>query len=354
MTRIKVAILKGRKELQGSSGVDYFALNLFNSLQKSKDIDVTLIYGNYLLPGIFKFLPFRNLNEFDVIHNCIPGLGVLIGHTKPIITTFYDDLMFRPDLLDIHYSLLDKVRARLLKKLWTWGMTIDIQKSDFIVAISEYSKRTLLTRFSIDPRRIVVVPPGVDTDVYKPIPVIQKERTTRKLRLFYCGRISFRKGVDLLLDAVKILVEKANFSSVELFLAGSVDRKFDYAKMIDQRDLNNKVHYLGNISKRDLAIQYNLADVFTFPSRIEGYGIPPLEALACGTKVVSTNVPSIVPFKDIIVVDTKPDILAKGILKAQKLPFTPSRSRQLIIKQYSTEYVTKEYIRIYRRIVGLS
>ena len=114
MDKIKVAILKGRRELSGSSGVDFFILKLYEELKKTPHLDINLIYGNYVFPGIFKFLHFNNLDRYDIIHNPVPGLGMFVRTRKPILTTVYDDAMFNPRMLIENlnlstYQKMDKI-----------------------------------------------------------------------------------------------------------------------------------------------------------------------------------------------------------------------------------------------------
>jgi glycosyltransferase involved in cell wall biosynthesis len=351
MQRIKVAILKGRKELEGSSGVDYFTLNLFHELKKNPLIDPELIYGNYILPGMFKFLHFNNLNKFDIIHNCVPGLGIFIRTNKPIITTFYDDIMFNYQNLLQNRSIFNINKTKIIKRLWGLGLATDIKRSQKVVAISEYAKSALVKRFRFKRDNIPVIPPGIRTDIYKPL---NKQSIKQKnLRLFYCGRICRRKGIDLLLDALVILKSKYNLNTVKLYVAGSTDKSFNITYEINKRNLVKNVVILGNISTDDVLNNYQSSDVYVFPSKLEGYGLTPIEALACGARVVSTNVPSVADFPEIIKVKPTEVSIAQGIKKAisQKLDYKNAYSK--IKEKYSMDYAANEYINIYREIMSI-
>lgn len=343
---MKIALIKGRLELQGSSGVDYFTLNLYKSLKKYKNVKPTLIYGNYILPGMFKFLHFNNLSSYDIIHNCVPSLGMFVRTNKPIITTFYDDIMFMPKLYTYKLPWPNKILSLIVKTLWGIGLIFDLKRSNVIIAISEEGKKSLQNRFNINPEKIIIIPPGIDTDTYKPIRKIKMRRDQSMLRLFYCGRLSYRKGTDLLLEALSILKNQYKFK-IKLFLAGTIDGNFSYFEEVQKRKLDNDVVYLGLISNKEIQLQYNLADIFVFPSRIEGYGIPPIEALACGTKVVSSNVPSVKFFPDVVKVNNNSSSIALGIIKAHSKSFDFQKIRKLIIDNFSLKQTSKLYIDAY-------
>ena len=247
--------------------------------------------------------------------------------------------------------LLEKVKLLIIKKLWSLALIVDIKKSKKIVAISQESKKVIVNRFKISPEEITVIPPGVKTDIYKPIPSIRKRKNKNIFRLFYCGRLCLRKGTDLLLDSLVLLKEKYKIQNSKLYIAGTVDKNFNLKREVKKRHLERNVFFLGNLSDQELSLHYNLSDVFVFPSRIEGYGIPPLEALACGIKVVSTNIPSIKPFQEIIIVKTTAKSIAEGILRAIDKSIDFKLARRKIEKDYSVGVVSKKYIELYKGLI---
>lgn len=352
MDKIKVAILKGRRELSGSSGVDFFILKLYEELKKNINLNVDLIYGNYVLPGMFKLLHFNNLDQYDIIHNPVPGLGMFVRTRKPILTTVYDDAMFNPKpLIDgLNLSIYQKCRFYLIKKLWSLGVTHDLSRSKKIVAVSNEAKLSYEKRFP-NLGKIEVIPPGIATHIFKPLVKIKRNKDKNSLRLFYCGRLSFRKGTDILLDALQILKNKQRVKNFKLFLAGTVDPNFNLVDEVNKRNLDDSVVYLGAKTPEELAIEYNFSDIFVFPSRLDSYGIPPIEALSCGIKVVSSNIPSINPFPEIIKVETTAKSMAKGILRIIDKPINFRQARTKIEKEYSERAIGKKYVELYKKII---
>lgn len=353
MNKIKVAIVGSNQELKDASGVDRFILALQDELKKNGEVESEIIYGNYFLPSFLKFFNFQKLNRFDIVHIGAPGWGIFTRTKRNILITFYDDIMFHPQVFISLLPLIEKVKLLIIKKLWSLAFIVDIKKSKKIVAISQESKENLTNRFKINPEEIIIVPPGVKTDIYKPFPSIKKRRDKNVLRLFYCGRLCLRKGTDLLLNSLVLLKEKYKLKNSKLYIAGITDKNFNLKHEVKKRHLEQNVFFLGNISDQELSLHYNLSDIFVFPSRVEGYGIPPIEALACGLKVVSTNIPSIEPFKEFVTItDLTPKAIAENVLKAYGKQFDFKQARAKIEKDYSVKVVSQKYVELYKELLS--
>lgn len=342
---MKVALIKGRREFTGASGVDYFLQSLFTRLKKKHE--VKMIYGNYLLPEPFKLLPLRRLNSFDIIHAGAPELAAFIFSTKPILGTFYDDAMCHPEIyLKWATNFQQRFKISLNKLILKNLIKLGLKKCALVVAISEEAKKGVIKSFGIAPEKVTCIPPGVNTDIFKPQ---ESKKPGKKLKLFFCGKIGYRKGVDKLLQAISILKRSI---SVELWLAGELHPFFNLNKILDRDDLRDNVRCFGYVSEAKLIKLYNEADIFVFPSTEEGYGIPPLEALSSGTKVVCSKMPSIEPFKEFITLTgINPQSIANNILKSIDKEVDFKLAREKIKKGYSTKIVAERYIRLYKALI---
>ncbi|MGZ8161825.1 MAG: glycosyltransferase family 4 protein [Methylobacter sp.] len=153
--------------------------------------------------------------------------------------------------------------------------------ADAIVTPSHYTANSLSQAFDINPDNITVIHNGVDTDFYTPEPSGKRTTEGRKIRLLYVGNLSRRKGIDLLPQIMQQLGQ-----DYELYYTGGLraNKLFSYQK---------NIHSLGRLTNEELRDEYRKADILLFPSRFEGFGYAPVEAMACGTPVVTTNCSSL-------------------------------------------------------------
>lgn len=162
-----------------------------------------------------------------------------------------------------------------------------IEVSDVLLTVSEFSKREIIAHFDIDPADVSVIYNGID-DIYHDdtdgTPVDLPENY-----VLYVGAMNPRKNLTGLLTAFAEFRRRAT-DDYALVLVGP-DNKPIYRSLELPPDDN--VHPLGYLPLAELKYVYRHADVFCFPSLYEGFGLPPLEAMACGTPVVASNTTSL-------------------------------------------------------------
>ncbi|MFQ3630964.1 glycosyltransferase family 4 protein, partial [Roseiflexus sp.] len=172
-----------------------------------------------------------------------------------------------------------------------------LQRADVIVADSESTRRDLHRLLNIAPERVSVVYPAVD-ERFRPLPPDVCEPVRQRLRLpsrfvLFVGTIEPRKNLVRLLEAfARIDPTTLPDGSGRLFLVIAGRRGWMYQPVfeaIERLSLRDRVQVLDFVADSDLPIVYNLAQVFVYPSIYEGFGLPPLEALACGTPVVTSD-----------------------------------------------------------------
>jgi glycosyltransferase involved in cell wall biosynthesis len=168
---------------------------------------------------------------------------------------------------------------------------IGAKKSNYIFAISEHVKHELLTLYDIDAEKIVVMSNGFDRGVFKPKKVKRQEVLQQlgisipddaKL-ITFSGRILLRKGIDLILEANRLIDPKHNIHFL-IFGEGKIEEELNIQDFAKYRFDN--VHFLGHHSATTLAKGHNIAKLSAAPSRLEGFGIAVLEAMACGIPVI--------------------------------------------------------------------
>jgi glycosyltransferase involved in cell wall biosynthesis len=165
------------------------------------------------------------------------------------------------------------------------------RRSDRILTVSEASKRDILHFFNVPPEKIVVVYNAIDEHFRNTPPEDTVARVRERYQLdhkfvLYVGNIKPHKNLVRLIEAFDEL-RKHGFEDLKLLIIGALRRA------VHRHKLHKHVRFLGYLSDETLAVLYRLASAFVFPSLYEGFGLPPLEAMASGTPVVTSNVSSL-------------------------------------------------------------
>jgi len=153
-----------------------------------------------------------------------------------------------------------------------------LEKTELIITVSNFTKELLSTIYKINKHNIFVIYPPIDKK-FQVKTEIKKEPI-----ILFVGRFEEYKNIKKLINAFEIILKK--MPNYKLFLVGS-------GKIEIPNHLNNFVKVLQNINDEDLITLYNKASVFVLPSLYEGFGLPPLEAMACGCPVVVSNTSSL-------------------------------------------------------------
>ncbi len=167
-----------------------------------------------------------------------------------------------------------------------------------IIAVSEFTKQDVVNLLGVDPAKVHVIYEGVDPR-FRPIhsPALLSElRAHYRLQapfILYVGAIEPRKNLPLLLRAFAALCREPDFRH-QLVIAGGKGWLYDQVfATANALGLDERVIFTGHVPEQDLPTLYAAADIFAFPAFFEGFGLPPLEAMACGTPVVSSNAASL-------------------------------------------------------------
>lgn len=173
-----------------------------------------------------------------------------------------------------------------------------IENSDGIITVSNYSKKDILKFFPIDEKKIYVTHLAADKQ-FKPL---DKEKciklTTEKYNIktpfiLYLGGFSERKNVHSLIKAFSKVYNNLD-KEYKLVIVGSYrDSSQKLIKLVEKLNMTNNILFTGFVSQAELPIFYNACEAFVYPSTYEGFGLPPLEAMNCGTPVITSNVTSI-------------------------------------------------------------
>ena len=268
--------------------------------------------GNYTLReqlSIPLLLARERVDVFHAPHYVLPPLV-----RCPSVVTIHDciHLMF-PQYLP---NRLASTYARSLM----WNAT---HRAAHVLTVSEASKRDILRFFRIPPDRITVVHNALDERFGTAPGDVDLHRVRERFQLhdpfvLYVGNIKPHKNVERLIEAFA-LVRTGPLAHVKLLIIGDEISKYPtLRRTVHRLKLHKHVRFLGFVDDRTLAALYRLATVFAFPSLYEGFGLPPLEAMASGTPVVTSNVsslPEVVGDAAVLVEPEDVNAIAHGLRK---------------------------------------
>jgi len=178
------------------------------------------------------------------------------------------------------------------------SMALAAGRATRVLTVSESSKADIIRFFGTDPSKIDVIYNSYD----ERFGVEPQEEDVVRVReryqlhdefILYAGNVKPHKNLERLIDAFH-LVRSRGLDHLKLVMIGDDISKYaSLRRAVHRYQLHNYVRFLGYLPEETLAVMYRLAGVFVFPSLYEGFGLPPLEAMASGTPVVTSNVSSL-------------------------------------------------------------
>jgi glycosyltransferase involved in cell wall biosynthesis len=287
--------------------------------------------------------------RLDLLHSpdFIPPMRLpLLGAHRTVITIH--------DLNFVHYPQFQTPDSL---RYYAGHIQAAVNQANHILADSEATKADICTLLNVPPERITVHMLGVSSD-FRPLPANEIRDSRKRLQLpenyiLFVGTFEPRKNLFGLLTAYAALIDP--YPDVPpLLIAGK--RGWLYESIFDQvnaLDLSERVIWRENIADADRVALYNGASVLVLPSFYEGFGLPPLEAMACGMPVVvseRSSLPEVVGDVGIYVDPDRPDSIAEGLYRAltdsdwraqairtgieRAATFTWRRTAQIVLKVY--------------------
>ena len=228
--------------------------------------------------------------QVDIYHGPDFVLPPLNGKLRKVVTVH--DLAF---LEHPEYAVPEL--AAYLKKV----VPEAVEAADVVASVSQTTRQTLIEHFQTPLEKITLVPNGIRAYFRRITDPVLLEATRHKFGLksplvLGVGTQEPRKNHLGLIKAFHKAVSTGNKSTrpAMLALAGGSGWLYEETEQIvAELKLEKKVRFLGHVSDLELMMLYSLADVFVFPSFYEGFGVPPLEAMACGTPVITSNTSSL-------------------------------------------------------------
>ncbi|MYH62807.1 MAG: glycosyltransferase family 4 protein [Caldilineaceae bacterium SB0675_bin_29] len=269
----------------------------------------------------------------------------------PTLLTFYD-------VIPLKFPNSVPARARLFFRL---AATLALRAADRVLVISHAARSDLLSFFSIPASKTTVTPLAAGAR-YRPQPSAEVARIRHQYRLperflLYLGINKPHKNLPALVDAY---AQTASPHMPPLVIAGAWDNRYPQPTQHAARhELGDAVRFLGPVAERDLPALYSAATLFIFPSLYEGFGLPVLEAMACGTPVACSNTPSLTeiagdaalnfdPLSVTAIRDAMVELIEDGRQRARRAEQGLTRAGR-----YSWQATAAATLRCYREMLGL-
>ena len=275
----------------------------------------------------------------------------------PAVVTIHDCIHLRfpeylPNRLALHYA-----RAMMRRAM---------DKSARVFTVSEASRRDLLHFFPDTPEEhVLVVPNGLDPAMLIEPSEEERERVRERYQIrgrfvLYAGNIKPHKNLERLVLAFAQLKRRSGMEDLKLlFIGQDVSRYQSLRRTVESAGLRQDVRFFGFVPDATLAALYRLASVFAFPSLYEGFGLPPLEAMACGTPVVTSRIsslPEVVGDAAVLVDPLSVDDIAQGLASVlEDAAFSAQLSRlgRARAAGFSWERSVKTIHDVYFEVLGL-
>jgi glycosyltransferase involved in cell wall biosynthesis len=239
-----------------------------------------------------------------------------------------------------------------------------MEQCDQIITVSEFSKREIQRYFNLPDEKIAIIYEAAE-DIYQPIEknkaknFVKQQYGINSRYILYIGGLSHRKNIiGLILAFWNIRRDIAE--DYKLVIVGKRNRSFkNLIKLIETLNIENRVIFTDFVQVAHLPYLYNAADLFVYPSLYEGFGLPPLEAMACGTPVITSNLTSIPEVTGDAAVLINPhdnNSLAESIEKALSKPdqlIQMSKDGLEQAKKFSWEKCAQKTLDVYEKAYNL-
>lgn len=212
---------------------------------------------------------------------------VILCHHLYLLTALVRE--YFPDRLVYGFCHNTDLRQMLKTELAREYIAEQIRKLDRIFVLQEAQKKMVMEIYQVDVKKMTVIGMGYNSMIFYPSNRRVSDGVTR---LIFAGKIAEKKGVISLIRSLSLLPYRDE--ELEVYLAGGAGNEKEYEEITNLAKVcPYKVTFLGKMSQPDLAKMYNMCDIFVLPSFFEGLPLTVIEALACGDRVVMTNLPGI-------------------------------------------------------------
>jgi glycosyltransferase involved in cell wall biosynthesis len=268
--------------LSFNKNIEYICLTIKkNSLLNNESVNFQLIKSN--------FLSFQEQIELPLKLNKYRDKAIF--HSPSFVSSPFIKCPTIMTIHDLNHLKFPEYYTKFHKYYYNYIVKSSASNAKKILTVSNFSKMEIVNWLKCDSEKVVVTYNGVDenfkviNDKDKLINIRKKYDLPQKFVL-YIGNLKPHKNISNLIKAIKKINQE-----ITLVINGKSNEILN--KIIKENYLGNKVKFIGYVDDDDLLALYNLAELFVYPSLYEGFGLPPLEAMACGCPVITSNTSSL-------------------------------------------------------------
>lgn len=342
------------------TGIGWYGINLleilnkennyefqFNTFKNSLHKDELKCFDKYLKQQNFNYKIYNNekmkSSIYRILSTFLPiSYSSLFGSSADV--TVFLNYVIPPKVSgkkitmihDLTYKAYPKTQ-KLKSRIWlSLTMKRTCKYADYIVTASEFSKNEIMKYFKIPENKIKVLSCGVDTNLFhdnysnEDVIAIKDKYNILGEYYLYTGTLEPRKNIERLIMAYQNIKVKYKYVP-KLVISGKKGWLYNNIfKLVKELQLESSIIFTGYIEEKDVPILMYGARIFIYPSLYEGFGMPPLEAMACRTAVIVSNVASL------------PEVVGDAGLLVN--PLSTSEIEQSIVLLEQNEELRKEYM----------
>ncbi|OQA52450.1 MAG: Mannosylfructose-phosphate synthase [candidate division WS2 bacterium ADurb.Bin280] len=234
----------------------------------------------------YKFPRLAKNHGAQIIHQ--PCFSAPMMFSGEVVVTIHD-------IISILFPQNIPFASRIFYSKW---MPFSYRKAKQIISISHSTKADIVRVLKIPSDKITVIHNGYDSRLKKPagsndLKIIRDKYNLENDYLLHVGTLEPRKNLNFLIDVFFEVIKDPKNKNLSLVITGKKGWYYEgLFEKVEKLNLKDKVIFTGYIDEKDKAALYQGAKIFTFPSLYEGFGLPPLEAMACGVPVISSDTSS--------------------------------------------------------------
>ena len=288
------------------------------------------------------------LSGADVYHGVLNVMPLL--SPVPSVVTIHD---LSPFLFPQTFRRVNRIYTR-------WAIRVSCRRAAHLLAVSEFTKREIVRWMRVPPERISVTYDACDERFAPPaaaeLAAFRRAKGLPERFILFLGTLEPRKNIPQLLDAYAMIARSVD---APLVIAGSKGWLYEpILARAEQLGLGDKLHFAGYVEQSEQHLWYAAATVFAFPSLYEGFGMPPLEAMACGTPVVasdSSSLPEVIGDAGLLVPTGDAEALADSLHRVLNDSALHAELRARGLQQarrFSWDTTAERTLEVYRTAAG--